>query len=168
MAKNLTPFFATENDLNSLLERVSSKRAIQIIPCGLFDAPEIKPSTEVSKLNPGSNYLVADRNLSVEIRAVPQRKGGEKYAVDQLSNQKTVVLRPGGLVDARCLIAGQIGTTIEETTSLEIYKLFVSELRRQFIKIKSYYVGQEASSLLDKGIRLTANPKSPMTYDLVR
>ena len=168
MTKNITPFFATSRDMVELLTRVSLKRDLKFVVSGLFDTQEIQSSTTVSKINSEINYLVADHDLFIETRVVPQRKGGEKFAVDQLANQKTVVLRPGGRIEDSCLVAGQIGTASEDPISLQIYKLFLTEIRSQFNKIKSYYVGPEASCLLDEGVRLTTNPKASKVYDLKR
>ncbi|MEW6536851.1 MAG: hypothetical protein AB1454_14670 [Candidatus Auribacterota bacterium] len=168
MAKNLTPFFATDNDLAKLFEKILAKRNLKFILCGLFDEPIIHSKKTDSQFNPFSNYLVADYDLVIKVRSVPQKKGGKKFAIDQLENPKTVGLHLGGLIENHRLVAGQIGTATEDKTSLEIYKLLAKEIRKEFEKIKSYYVGKEASCLLDEGTRLTATKKSPQEYDLFR
>jgi len=168
MTKNSLPFFATENDLSKLLTNVVRVRPLQFVVCGLSDTSIVQSMPSLLKSSPRTNYLIADRDLVIEVRVVPQKGGGQKYAVDQQSNPKTIVFCPGGMIEDRCLLAGQIGTISNTQTSLEFFKLFSSEMSKQFSKIKSYYVGEEATRLLDNGVRLTGNPKSPVLYDLTR
>jgi hypothetical protein len=90
-----------------------------------------------------------------------------RYAVDQLANPKTVVLQPGGQFEG-CIIAGQLGTVSDDPTSLELFRFISKQVRRLFTKVKAFYVGKEASELLGRGWRLTANVKAPPLYDLKR
>lgn len=179
MAKNQLSFFATKADLESLLRAVESKQQLQFLVTGLFDSPAVAPMQsllavrnlgrmDVGDPNHAAGYLVASRESSIEVRPVPQHRGGVKYAVDQLANPKTIAFRPGGSFGETCLIAGQAGTAYDNPSSLELFHTFSKEVRRQFTKIKSFYVGKEASELLDKGWRLTINAKSPALYDLKR
>ena len=179
MAKNQLSFFATKADLESLLRTVESKQQLQFVATGLFDSPDIEPMQSllatpnlghlsVADHNQGPCYLVASREVFIKVRAVPQRRGGVKYAVDQQENPKTIALRPSGSFGETCLIDGQVGTISDDPISLELFRLFTKEIRYQFTKINEFYVGKEAGELLDKGWRLTANAKSPALYDLKR
>jgi hypothetical protein len=47
-------------------------------------------------------------------------------------------------------------------------KLFSKEIMQHFTKVKSYYLGNEASRLLNDGMRLTADVRAPAEYDLTR
>jgi hypothetical protein len=166
MAKKITPFFATETDLTQVFAKVMATRFLKFVIAGLFDTPDVKSAFALVNADPKANYLLADHDTVIEIRKVPQRKGGEKFAIDQLVNPKTIVLRAGGIINGNCLLAGQVGTISESPISLEIYKVVVSEIRKQFIHVKDYYVGEEAYKLLKMGARLTANPNAPTSYDL--
>ncbi|WP_158264838.1 hypothetical protein [Blastopirellula marina] len=46
--------------------------------------------------------------------------------------------------------------------------MLLKVLKREFTKIKSYYVGNEAAVLLDSGARLTINAAASTEYDLAR
>jgi hypothetical protein len=116
--------------------------------------------------NHETKYLIADREIRIEVEDVPQRRGGVKYAIDQQANPKTIVITPGGLFGEGCLIAGQIGTASDDTDSIALYELFHREFKSRFKKVKSYLVGAEARALLDKGWRLTSSIKAPIDYDL--
>lgn len=167
MQNKVTPFFATDNDLMRFISQVTCMRQLQFVIGGLFDSPIIHHWAPPTKIDPTANYLIAHRDLVIEARSVPQRQGGQKFAIDQFINPRTIVLRAGGMIK-ECLIAGQFGTSTDDQTSDDLYRLFSSEIRKQFAKVKSYYLGKEASLLLDEGVRLTTNPKSPPIYDLSR
>jgi hypothetical protein len=179
MAKNQLSFFATKADLESLLRTIESKRQLQFVVTGVFDSSNVEPMQsllaarnlghmDVGDANQAAGYLVASREIAIEVRPVPQHRGGVKYAVDQLANPTTIAFRPGGSFGEKCLIAGQVGTASDNPSSLELFHTFSKEVRHQFTKVKSFYVGKEAGELLDKGWRLTANTKSPGLYDLKR
>ena len=166
MSKNLTPFFATETDLTAVLDAVGSIRPLQFICVGLSDSESVQSHVRLPKTDPVTNYLIADRALAIQVRDVPQRDGGHKFAIDQVNNPRTIALRPGGMIEAGYLIAGQVGTVSEDRMSVDLYKAVVSEMRSRFITVKSYLVGKEALDLLQSGVRLAATPKSSPTYDL--
>lgn len=179
MARNQQSFFATKADMESLLRKIELQRPLQFFETGLFDSPRTKQIHSligipnlgllpVGDHNQGPCYLVASQESSIDVRPVPQRRGGIKYAVDQEQNPKTIALRPSGTFGESCLIDGQVGTISDDPSSLELFLLFRKEMRVQFTKVNEFYVGAEAMELLDKGWRLTANEKSPILYDLKR
>ncbi len=149
-----------------VLDAVGSIRPVQFVCAGLFNSASFQVYSVLPKTAPQANYLIADRSLVIEARDVPQREGGCKFAIDQMINPETIVIRPGGMIDDGCLISGQIGTASKDPASIDLFMTVVSEMRRRFVAVKSYYVGAEALGLLKAGVRLTANPKSPRIYDL--
>lgn len=179
MAKHQVSFFATKSDLESLLRAIESSRKLVFVKTGLFDSPSIEPiyslltvsdlgCMNVGDQNQSACYLAASREINIVVRPVPQRRGGVKYAVDQLANPLTIYFRTGGSFGEGILIAGHMGVASDNPFSIELFQLFYKEARRQFSKIQSSYVGKEAVELFDKGWRLTAYSKSPTLYDLKR
>lgn len=172
MTSRQIPIFATQADWRGVLARIERQRPLQYALMGLFTvrAPLVIRSlfSEVVADMPTSvsvGYLVCDLGVRVELRTVPQRRGGEMYAVDQLENEMSIVLRPGiELKD--CLVAGQLGTASSHPVSLELFRLLESEIKRDFARIQSYLVGPSAKALMLGGMRLTANPRSPAEFDL--
>ena len=172
-------FFATRRDLESVLTVVESERPLQYVRTGLLDSPAtlvVTSALQVPNLGIAlhgdqvheSCYLVADVDTQVAIREVPQRKGGSLYAIDQKANPRTVALRPGGVFDTAAIIAGEVSTCTDDPISREMVNLFAREIRRQFKRIKSFFVGPEAEQLFDGGYRLTTSVKSPREIDLSR
>ena len=160
--------FATENDWSAILTSVALKRSLGLVEAGLFDDPAIEMLEISTNLEAFKSYLIINRDHAVAVRNVPQRLGGEKFAIDQLANPDSVMLVIGGMIGENRLVSGQISTVAAESNSTELYAEFTKAIRTQFEKIKSYYVGPEASRLLDAGGRLTPTRKSPKEYDLVR
>ena len=80
--------------------------------------------------NQSAGYLVADRRVPIAARAVPQRRGGVKYAIDQVANPKSIVFWPGGVFGENCLIAGEVGTVSDDPSSLELFQSFAKAIKR--------------------------------------
>lgn len=168
MSKNQIPLYATPEDWRHLIATVSSQRSLKLVKMGLFTAPVAQACNRVEDLEPLSSYLVLDEASKVCMRAVPQREGDVKHAVDQLGNTDSVVLHLGGMEGENRLLAGQMGTAQIEKISQDLYALFTQEIKKTFVKVKSYYVGPQALQLLDKGARLSPTSRALPTYDLVR
>jgi len=172
------PFFATQNDLVDVLVALAAKASYQFVDAS--DIEDELPSiyTSVSELPDLSVAVFGDQvkekifllipaGSMPNVRKVEQRRGGKKYFLDQLSHPESVVLRPGGVFgESECIIAGQVSTISDKKWSVDLYKTLASEFKKQFIKIKSFYVGKDAAKKLDDGVRLTTNVKAPPEYDL--
>lgn len=168
MPNNITPFFATQNDLGQLLERVSLLHKIKFVRSDLFDSQAIYEEVVLIQDSSSVNYLISHKDEKINSIRIPQRDGTVKFAIDQRANAKTIAINPGGFYEKSCLVAGQVGTISNDPDSKKLYGAITSEMRKQFTQIKSYLVGPEASLLLDKGCRLMPNPKSAPLYDLTR
>lgn len=168
MRKKLTPFFGTHSDLVTLARDVIAVRPIDFVHGGMFAEPVIAVLNNINDLSVFETYIVVDHGIPVGLRVVPQRAGGQMYAVDQVVNPHTIVLQTGGRYSDHHLIAGQIGTTGNNKQSDDLYAFFARAIRKRFEKVKSFYVGPEAAILLDNGARLSVTSKSPEMYDLVR
>src|SRR5215467_6635938 len=101
-------FYATAEDILKVFRMVEASCPLQYAMCGLFDEPE-RPLfqgvaslpalgvAEAGKSQLEPTFLVMLEGCKVNVRTVPQRRGGTKYAVDQKANPGTVMVRPGGL-----------------------------------------------------------------------
>lgn len=168
MSKKQIQFFATRGDLITIAREVMEVHPVDFVRGGLFVEPRVEVLADVADLNNFETYLVADHGALVSPRLVPQRTGGQMYAVDQLNNPHTIVLHVGGVLTDQQLIAGQIATVGNSKQSNELHSLFARVIRKRLEKVKAYYVGPEAVVMLDSGARLSATPKSPKSYDLIR
>jgi hypothetical protein len=180
MTKKQLSFYATKSDLLNALGTAASK--VQFCyACAsplkgdapvLYEAGEAIPDFSTAlygDLNKENFCLLISADVDPKTRIVEQRNGDIKYFFDQLSHPESVVLKPGGVMkDSECIIAGQIGSISQDQWSDALYKAVSASLRKQFTKIKSFYVGQEALEKFDHGFRLTSNIKSPKEYDLHR
>jgi hypothetical protein len=111
-------------------------------------------------------FLVMNRGTTVVVREVAQQKGGLKFAVDQLDNPDSTVFQSCGLHQGMVLIAGRIATTGATSEALDLHRLMVRTVTKEFRRVQSYWLGPEALALFHAGARLTAAVQSPRTFDL--
>ena len=176
MARKTIDVFATKIDWHDLLSRIETQVAVYYVAGGVQHGPprriesyeymEDIGSARSGNLNYERVYLCFSHDAGIKVRSVRQQKGGRRYFVDQLKNSDTVVLRFGGQFEGRVMIAGHIGTISESDWSLKAFVIFQKEIRKHFVRVKSYYVGGEAHRLLVDGWRFTWNVASPKEYDL--
>lgn len=167
MKENQTPLFATSEDWNNVVSNVLSKHPLAFVKMGMFDVPKAEGLGDGENFTPFASYLALESADKVIVRTVLQLNGDKKHAIDQLENPGSIILQVGGMDNDR-LVAGQIGTVRTEQAAKDLYAVFLREIKKQFSKIKSYYVGPEAVRLLDAGRRLSPTSKSPPEYDLTR
>lgn len=170
-------FFATAEDILKVLRAVEAPYPLRYVLCGLFDESERTvfhgfsslpalgcAQSGQSHLEP--TFLVLPQGATFKVRTVAQRRGGNKYAVDQQANPGTVTIRPGGMYNNSALIAGMVGTIHDDEKAAQLMKAFSSALKRDFTKMKAYLVGPEAKKLHGLGMRLTHSAYAPAEFDL--
>ncbi|MBC7928242.1 MAG: hypothetical protein H7039_21565 [Bryobacteraceae bacterium] len=171
-------FFATAEDIRPVLAAIESKYDLQYSECGLFQEeqrPIILSLSSLESLGTAATgdasheptYLVGHALAAINIRRVPQRKGGTRFAVDQLNNLGTIVFRPGGKYFDSAVISGLAGTVRDEPISKELLTAFSAEIRSRFTAVKECWVGPAALRNLREGARLTNAVTAQPEYDLV-
>lgn len=173
-----TPFFATANDILSFLLPIESGLSMRYVRTGTCDSEAVTffdtvadiPSLGVAEkgdqvLEP--SFLVVSAATGVVVRRLALRDGSTRLTIDQLENPSSVVLSPGGVFRGEDLIAGSLGTGSFTDESRALYKEIVAHLRKRFAKVRSFYVGPEASQALKNGRRLTTCVRAPLELDLV-
>lgn len=176
MSKTLN-FFAADSDLSFVLRELEAKSDVKYVQAGLFrtsGCDEFASAIEIPNLgvasgpdqNQSPRYLIVSAKAEVHVEPIDQRRGGVLYAIDQRGNPASLAFHGGGVFDETCVIAGQIGTCNEDPFSLELMRNIAPIVRTNFSRIKSYYVGEKAKILMDRGFRLTADARMPEEYDL--
>jgi hypothetical protein len=175
----LCHFFASANDILPVLEQVDSRHSLIYTPMGLFESPKVLVVTQgvnipTLKVNvPGPNalhsqrYLVTPADVVVQIREVPQTSGGLRYAFDQLINPDSIEFTPGGFYSSEILVYGRVGTVSDSKIAKALYRSFANAIKKQFVRIRAFWVGPQAEKLLHQGCRLTAGAQCPREYDLM-
>jgi len=138
-------FFATKLDITEGLKSLESEYLLKYVRCGLFENENVEiyysafdiEGLGYSETGSVSNqsYLVLDRNTQLNIRNVPQQRGGVKYAVDQMENKKSIVFSPGGLYGKDYIIFGRISTISSLPEGLKLFKVFTKKLTKGFSKV---------------------------------
>jgi hypothetical protein len=169
--------FCTQSDLLSLFDLVEASSALTYAQTGLWEVAVAKlyasgrdlPNLGISILGETSteaSYLVLEAGQTANVEAVPQRNGGVLYAVDQMLNPDTVVLKPGGIYRHECVIAGQLAAISTSSASQALFVRFSRAIRQTFSKHRSYWIGVEAHDLWKNGMRLTIGATVPSQFDL--
>lgn len=171
-------FYATASDLRPVFAHVEEKIQIQYMLTGLFDRPDHDaylhgldlPTLELpllaSSAIAGPCYLVMERSCPVSTRTIHQENGSIKYAIDQLMNPDSVTFLHGGFYSTDILLYGRVATSSETVVAIRLQRAFLAALAKKFVKVKSYFVGPEALTLLNSGIRLAIGGESPPDFDL--
>lgn len=171
-------FYATANDLFPALDHIESKLQLGYTLTGLFDEdaqttyangatlPTLAKSLSVGSAIAGPGYLVTERSWFIRSREVQQNDGSKKYAVDQLLNPESIIFQHGGFYSAEILLPGRIATVSYTPAAMKIQRAFSSILAKSFTRVKAYWVGHEALTLLQQGTRLTDGASSPSEFDL--
>lgn len=170
-------FFALPDDLVEVFEQVESRRALSFVLAGMFETQHFEafhagaglptlrlPASRQSIECP--TYLVLPVSTRVNVRSVPQRAGGTRYAIDQLENPDSVTLTHGGLYSEGVLISGRVATISSTVVGKQLQAAFSNAIGKLFGKVNAFYVGAGAMQLLRGGGRLTQNASSPPEYDL--
>jgi hypothetical protein len=175
-----TMFFIVLDDVLPILKEGEYINDILYYESGLLDSKVIKEYNSILDI-PGigftasgdwnriDSYLALKKQTPLNIREVPQRAGGLKFAVDQLMNPKSIEIKLGGIYKevGNVIVAGRIATVSEDKDSKELFRFFSSKIKKQFKRIGMFYVGKMAEEKLKLGWRLVTNDKSPKEYDLI-
>lgn len=166
MKKKVTPLFATQDDLGSVLIH-RREQPLMIVRAGMYDTEQPDFVASASALEPTGSYLIAYEGEPLAWRMVEQRRGGVLFALDQAANPRTVALRPGGKITPDIVLGGQLGTVSDHPISDAIYSDLLRMIRRDFVRVQSYFVGPAAHAMWTRGTRLTTNPKGSRDFDLI-
>lgn len=119
-----------------------------------------------SDWNSLDKYLILRDEDDLINREVLQRKGGIKFAVDQLENNNSLVLFLGGLYKEEAIIASKIVSISKDLFPKEFMKELSKYLKKEFVNVNGFYVSKSALDFYRKGVRLTTDAKSSNLYDL--
>jgi hypothetical protein len=159
---------ATTSDLIGLMSAIEAQKPLKYTLTGFPDEPLLKQAnsftgiegfgiSKYGQLVPDDSFLLSEPGLEIQIKPVPQNKGGIKYSISTPLNPKTLCLSPGGLFESNDVIAGELGKYSDEPEVKEMFKIFQREIKRQFKRHKecTYWLGKEAAARHLAGARLT-------------
>ena len=170
--------FATRDDILPNIKSIESHRSLKYVRYEIYkkkNVPIYESLTEYKSLganktgdhNSGDCFIVVDRETDIHFQTKRILFVRTKTIINQLTNPDSIVFQPGGIYKNKYLICGHIGTASDSARSFDLYKYFSKAIRKNFAKIESYYVGENALLLLKNGIRLiTMGIDEPIEYDL--
>jgi hypothetical protein len=178
MASKQIHIFATRKDLEPGILKIEEKYPLKYTLCGLFLSEKAQLWNSLIKTEDlgyttkkiqscCKEYLVLRAETDLKIGNVPQHAGGIRYEIDQLLNQKSITIRPGGIYDSGILMCGRIATASDDPDSVKLYREFCRAITKGFWKHRGYNVGPEALQLAKAGVRLiTMHIDEDRKYDL--
>ena len=171
-------FFATAEDLLAVFERIEARRRLAYTLTGLFETPVLMmttcgaaiPTLHSPALSAGAiagyNYLVTAADDSVVVREVPQRRGGVRYAVNQLANPRSVALMPGGLYPPDFRLYGRVGTASDAEFSVRLYRAFAAATGELFRRVGACLRRPTGGGVVARWAEASIGADSPREYDL--
>ena len=143
-------FFATKKDLVDVFKCVDNDIKIDYFEAEYYSSPNNIPRysfSTIPNLGISINGDHAERLLyaiisSIQIFSHEVIQNSEtKYSVLG-DNHNIITIWPGGLYKNECLIEGRIDMLYNPTDeAIAIYKIFVKHFKRNFTKIRRYYMG---------------------------
>ena len=177
----LIPFYAGVKDLESFVESIDANNSLRYYLTRNYSKDEVQngivaydkgamiPNLGWASAGSGNicdSFLVCDRTSPMVLRTI-HGNGDNWFSVDQLLNPDTIEFTPAGIWNDKIVISGRVATVSETTSAQALMRLFSKTIKHQFTRVKSYYVGPEALSLLKSGHRLTPAANAAPMIDLV-
>src|SRR5580704_15400161 len=167
MIRNQILFYATAQDLSGLLSSLEVQKDLQYTLAGMFDSKELQTYLSYRDIPDlgrafyrsavaNRRYLVSLKGTVLRIRDVPQNSGGVLFAVDLMLNGDSIVFSPGGRYSNDVMLYGMIGTLSPppSVASKNLYTFVARAFRKDFKKVREYFIGSEALDLMASGVRL--------------
>ena len=115
-------FFATREDIYSIVSYLESEFSIKYIQMGLFNENKSQEYNSIDEVqdfgtpqfgdwNKDMRIMMVPQGINIVIRKVPQKNGETKYAIDPLENQMSICFQFGGIVKEGVLLAGSCGAS---------------------------------------------------------
>ncbi len=172
-------FFVLLEDIRPILKEFESSFEIRYYKMRLLDNRNIPtydsfleiPNVGIATSGDGNrvdNYLIMPKSTSLNVRNIPQRTGDMKFAVDQLENAKSMELKLGGKYQNKenVIVAGRIATVSEDESSSDWFTFLSMRIKKNSLKVDSFYVGKQTEDKLRHGWRLVTNEKLSEAQDL--
>ena len=171
-------FYATADDLMTVFATVERKHQLTYTLTGLFetraligvelgaDIPSLQAPAPSDSAMSCPTYLVTPTGTPVNVRDIPQNRGGVLYAVDQLENPDSITLSPGGFFRRDVLLSGRVATASDSRIAARLYRAFAGAIDKHFVRVRAFRVGPQAFEQFQAGCRLTSSAASPKEFDL--
>ncbi|MDC6384617.1 hypothetical protein D2V93_02250 [Flagellimonas taeanensis] len=167
----------TKEGLMKLLDFIESSFEIKYIRAGLLDEHPKTKNSLTDKLELGivdhkdwnfnEKYLILKQNDELHVREVPQKKGGIKYAIDQMKNADSLIISLGGYNKTEnAIIASKITTKNNTSFTNLFFKKLNEFLKANNKKVESFYIGADALIMAKEGTRLTEDARLEETHDI--
>jgi hypothetical protein len=166
--------FGTRNDLVGLFKPIEEEKQLQYVRFGHHDVPDIVPESYtilslpklgVSDFGEPSEqmYIILPSGADIHAVVVPQHRGGTIYNISMIGNDRGICFQVGGNYKDSAFISGEISTISPHPDSIALFDIVKKEVRKNFTRIKTFWLGPEALVLFRNGMRFTQGVRGSMT-----
>ena len=170
-------FFATASDILPVLEHLEDAIGIKYVEEGLLkgSTPSIwSRGAEINSVGFATGdqeiacepLLIMRPDAKVEVISSQMDDGELRFDVYPNRNLNSVLLRLGGFWKDGSLISGHFIASSNQEFSRKVMNSVRRLFKKQFTKVRAYWVGPEALARLRDGKRLCTAIQSPPEYDL--
>jgi hypothetical protein len=174
-------FHALKEDLLPALSAVESKGPVKYVLMGNFLWKDMKDGLDVINCGEGipnlgkatseswvncDTYLVCEQSTTIKMERFKGNTGVERVCIDQLMNPDTVTFNAGGMWKKDVNLQGRVATVSDSEAAQDLMKRFHRAIKKNFVRIRAFYVGPMALALMQRGARLTMAEQCPREYDL--
>jgi hypothetical protein len=178
MIRNQTLFYATAQDLSGVLSSLEAQKELQYTLAGLFKSKELQTYLSYRDIPDlgrafhrsavaNCRYLLSPKGTAMRVEDVPQYSGGILFSVSLKLNEDSIAFSPGGRYGNDVILYGMAGTLSPPSpASKSLYSFVAKGFRKDFKRVREYFVGPEALDLMAGGVRLAMDATSPPEFDL--
>jgi hypothetical protein len=164
MNRSQTLFYATARDLSGELSSLEAQKDLQYTLAGMFNSKELQTYSSYRDIPDlgrafhrsavaNRRYLLSPKARAMRVEDVPQYSGGILFSVSLKLNEDSIVFSPGGRYRVDVMLYGMVGTLSPPPTAAakSLYTFVAKAFRRNFHKVREYFVGPEARDLTASG-----------------
>lgn len=172
-------FFATKNDMISLLEGITDSEGTRIVYVKTGDSNDdslsvfssIENIPDLGILNSPNHcidsYLIMYHNEKIVTEKFVLKSDKKITAVYPTNNINSIVFAPSGFYKNNpCLIHGQFSTMQSNVIVKRLLGEIKKRIKKQFTNVHGWYIGPEAITLYGKVRFVTISADEPVEYDL--
>jgi hypothetical protein len=142
--------FATKSDWLLVLSEIEARQPIKYIRAGMLTAstPEVwRLGADLPKLGDATGdqavacdpYLIMEEKASLHVRSSIMSDGKTRFDVDQLNNEDSVVIWPGGKWGTDVLISGSIATVSASSIAQGLMRAAHATIKKHFVRVQAFW-----------------------------
>lgn len=170
--------YCTTNDMANILRQIEGCLEVKYVKMGNFSSQsEISVMSNLSisgcldsiharSTMLSESYLILPIADNLNVRIITDIHGKRRFLVDQLLNNESATITPGGVRGGEeVIIEGRIASAYKSEFWKSIEKKFKDTFKNSGSVVNGVFLGKEAAQLAQEGWRLTPDISSPASMN---